>query len=104
VFKIFNKNIVKTLYLQFTDVGKVSERGLLGADTIHLRWLHHELPLLARDHVGILLPHDVEHSIEQLVVGVVTLAALPVAATVCVRDRFLLILFVRIGLTVLELD
>jgi hypothetical protein len=78
--------------LQFTNVGEVSERGLLGTDTVHLRGLHDKLALLARDHVRILLAHDVENTIEQLVVRVVALGALPVAAAVVVGEQLLVVL------------
>lgn len=54
------------LYSQFADVCEVDEGRLLGAHSHHLRRLHDELPLLSGHHVGVPLPHDVKHPIQQL--------------------------------------
>lgn len=51
---------------QFADVCEVDEGGFLGSHSDHLRGLHHELPLLSGHHVGVLLSHDVEDSVQEL--------------------------------------
>lgn len=51
---------------QFADVCEVDEGGFLGSDSDHLRGLHHKLPLLSSHHVRVLLPHDVEDSVQKL--------------------------------------
>lgn len=51
---------------QFADVCEVDEGGFLGSHSDHLRRLHHKLPLLSGHHVRVLLPHDVENSVQEL--------------------------------------
>ena len=65
--------------LQFTNFGEIGERRFLGTNTSDLRWLHDESLLLARRHIRVLLPDDVEDSGQQLVVSVITLGSLPQA-------------------------
>ena len=50
----------------FADLGEVYKRSLLGSDTDHLWRLHDQLLLLPSHHLWVLLPHDVEHSLQQL--------------------------------------
>ena len=52
--------------LQFADVCEVDEGGLLCSHPHHLRRLHDQLLLLPSNHGGVLLSHDVEHSLQQL--------------------------------------
>ena len=52
--------------IQFADVDKVDKRCLLCTDSDHLRGFHNQFFLLTPDHAGILLPHDVEHTLKQL--------------------------------------
>lgn len=49
---------------QFTDISEVDKRGLLGAHSDHLRGLHNKLSLLSGHHVRVLLPHDVEDTVQ----------------------------------------
>ena len=58
-------------------LGEVDEGGLLGADAHNLRRPHDELLLLSGHHVGVLVPHDAEHALQQLVVGVVAIRLQP---------------------------
>lgn len=62
----FSKHGFESLDSQFADVSEVDKRCFLGANTDHLRRLHHKLSLLASHHIRILLPHDVKHSAQQL--------------------------------------
>ena len=56
--------------LQFADVCEVYKGRFLGTHSYHLRRLHHKLSLLSSHHVWVLLPHDVEDSVEQLNGGI----------------------------------
>lgn len=51
---------------QFADICEVNKGGLFGPHSHHLGGLHHKLPLLSRHHVGVLFPHDVENSVQEL--------------------------------------
>lgn len=61
----------------FTNLREVREGSFLGADAEHLRRSHDELRLASSSHVGIFLENDVEHAIQQLVVGVIAIGASP---------------------------
>lgn len=51
---------------QFADVSEVDKGGFLGSHSDNLRRLHDKLPLLSGYHVWVLLPHDVEDSVQKL--------------------------------------
>lgn len=59
------------------DLCEVGERGLLGADTQHLRRSHHELGLATGSHVGVLVQDDFEDTVQEFVIGVVTVLVRP---------------------------
>lgn len=78
----------------FADFGEVSEGSLLGADSQHLGRSHDELRLASSSHVWVLFKNDVEHAIQELVVGVVTIGTSPrdcVAVLSCGIDRKLIL-------------
>lgn len=59
------------------DFCEVGERRLLRADTQHLRRTHDELGFAAGCHVRVLIQDNFEHSVEQLVVRVVSVLVRP---------------------------
>ena len=52
--------------LQLANVRKVDKTGLLRAEAYHLRRLHGELALLPSCQLGVVLPHNEEHALQQL--------------------------------------
>merc|ERR1719234_2101057 len=58
----------------FREVGKCS---FLASHSHHLWWSHHKLLFLPSDHVGVLVPHDSKHSLEELIIKVIPIRPSP---------------------------
>merc|ERR1719264_1308533 len=58
----------------FGEVGKCS---FLASNSHHLWRSHHKLLFLAGNHVGVLIPHNSKHSLEQLIIEVIPIRSSP---------------------------
>lgn len=56
--------ITPLIDLLFTNLGEVHKGSLFSPDTNDLWGFHHQFLLLTPHHLGVLLPHDIEHSIQ----------------------------------------
>ena len=63
--------------LHFCDFGEIYECGFLCSHPDNLWRSHDKLFLLSRDHLGVLIPHDGEDTLQEFVVSVVTIVACP---------------------------
>merc|ERR1719264_1870797 len=59
------------------DFGEVGKCCLFAANSHHLWRSHHKLLFLAGDHVGVLVPHNSKHSLEELIVKVIPIGSRP---------------------------
>merc|ERR1719264_1140929 len=59
------------------DFGEVGKRSFLASNSHHLWRSHHKLLFLAGYHVGVLVPHNSKHSLEELVVKVIPIRSGP---------------------------
>merc|ERR1719264_2407801 len=59
------------------DFGEVGKRSFLASNSHHLWRSHHKLLFLAGDHVGVLVPHNSKHSLEELVVKIIPIRSGP---------------------------
>merc|ERR1719264_866411 len=59
------------------NFGEIGECSFLASNSHYLWRSHNKLLFLAGDHVGVLIPHDSKHSLEELIVKVIPIRSRP---------------------------
>lgn len=75
------------LILRFTNLCKVGKRCFLSTNSNHLRWSHYKLLLLSSCHFRVFIVHNLKHTLEQLIICVVTIWATPCLALIFCTNR-----------------
>merc|ERR1719339_765847 len=89
----------QVLGLSMQHLGKLSEvckSCLLTPNPGNLWGPHHEFLLLSSHHLGVLVPHDAEYSLEQLIVLVVTVRVFPGVSIGVISIIFFILFIVEV--------
>jgi len=75
------------------DLSEVCKCSFLAAHSYNLRWSHDKLLLLSSHHLRILVSHNTENSLEQLIIKIITIRSSPGVSAIISLIFLLLILF-----------